>query len=200
MKEVAEMISTETFCILTVVDTNDKVFYSTSGNIHSTLTAASQEVIEVFAPVVQEKADIVIAINQAPLNRNLYQSQKGLENCKSILKENGIFILVSSCDEGIGNAAFYELMASSKSPEEVFQKIEGSYKLGYHKAAKFVSFMKNNELWIVSKLDNNILENIFIKNFSSLQEAVNKAITIKGKEAKISLIQNAGIVVPRIKI
>ncbi len=198
MKEAAEMVNTETFCILTVLDTNDKVFYSSSGNIHSTLDATSQKVIEVFAPEVQEKADIVIAINQAPLNRNLYQSQKGLENCKSILKENGIFILVSSCIEGIGNDTFYELMASCKSPDEVFLKIENSYKLGYHKAAKFVSFMKNNKLWIVSELDDSILENIFIRNFSSLPEAVNEAIMLKGKDAKVSLIQNAGIVVPRI--
>jgi len=199
MKEAAEMVKTDTFCILTVLDTNDKVFHSSSGNIHSTLHAASQKVIEVFAPLVQEKADIVIAINQPPLSRNLYQSQKGLENCKSILKEKGIFILVSSCKEGIGNDAFYELMTSCKSPDEVFQKVKINYKLGYHKAAKFVSFMQQNELWLVSELDDKILDNIFIKNFSSMQKAVNKAIMLKGKEAKISLIKNAGIVVPRIK-
>ncbi len=198
LKEAAEMISTNTFCILTVLDTNDKVFYATSGDIHSTLKGASEKVIEIFAPEVKEKADIVIAINQPPLNRNLYQSQKGLENCKSILKKGGIFILVSACNEGIGNNAFYELMASSKSPDEVFQKIEGNYKLGYHKAAKFVAFMQKNKLWMVSEMEDEVLENIFARNFSSLQEAVNKAIVLKGKDAKVNLIHNSGIIVPRI--
>jgi len=197
MMEAAKMVTTETFCILTVLDTNDKVFYSTSGNIHSTLKYASEKVIEVFAPDVKEKADIVIAINQPPLNKNLYQSQKGLENCKSILQENGIFILVSRCNEGIGNNAFYELMASSKTPDEVFQKVKDNYKLGYHKAAKFVSFMQNNELWFVSEMEDNILNNIFIQNFYSLQEAVNKAVILKGNDAKVAIIQNAGITVPR---
>jgi len=196
MKEAAKMVTTETFCILTVLDTNDRIFYAISGNIHSTLENASKKVIEVFAPDIKEKADIVIAINQPPLNKNLYQSQKGVENCKSILKENGIYILVSSCLEGIGNNAFYELMASCKSPDEVFQKVEKNYKLGYHKAAKFVSFMQKNKLWIVSKIEDNILKDIFIKNFSSLQESVNEAIKLKGKDAKISIIQNAGITVP----
>ncbi len=198
MREAAEMITTETYCILTVLDTNDQVFYSTSGNIHSTLKAASKKVIELFAPEVKEKADIVIAINQSPLNRNLYQSQKGLENCKSILHENGIFILVSSCDEGIGNNAFYELMASSELPEMVFQKVERNYKLGYHKTVKFVSFMQKNKLWMVSEIENDVLEDIFIRNFSSLQEAVNEAIMLKGKDAKVIIIQNAGITVPQI--
>ncbi len=198
MKEAAMMITTETFCILTVLDTNEKIFYSTSGDIHSTLKNASEKAIEILAPQVKEKADIVIAINQSPLNRNLYQSQKGLENCKSILEENGIFILVSSCIEGIGNNAFYELMASSNSPDEVFQKVEKNYKLGFHKAAKFVSFMQKNTLWLVSEIENDILENIFIRNFSSLQAAVNKAIMLKGKDAKVNLIHNAGITVPRI--
>ncbi|RLC58433.1 MAG: nickel-dependent lactate racemase [Candidatus Cloacimonadota bacterium] len=198
MREAAEMITTETYCILTVLDTNDQVFFSTSGNIHSTLKAASKKVIELFAPEVKEKADIVIAINQSPLNRNLYQSQKGLENCKSILHENGIFILVSSCDEGIGNNAFYELMASSELPEMVFQKVERNYKLGYHKTVKFVSFMQKNKLWMVSEIENDVLEDIFIRNFSSLQEAVNEAIMLKGKDAKVIIIQNAGITVPQI--
>ena len=198
MKEAAKMITTETFCILTVLDTNDKVFYSTSGNIHSTLKNASVKVVEVFVPEVKEKADIVIAINQPPLNMDLYQSQKGLENCKSILEENGIFILVSSCNEGIGNNAFYELMASCKSPDEVFQKVEKNYKLGYHKAAKFVSFMQKNKLWMVSEIEDDILEKIFIKNFSSLQKAVNNAILLKGKDAKVKLIINAGITIQQI--
>ncbi|MDP8268038.1 MAG: nickel-dependent lactate racemase [Candidatus Tenebribacter davisii] len=198
MTEAAKMVTTETFCTLTVLDTNDKIFYAASGNIHSTLKAASKRVIEIFAPEVKEKADIVIAINQSPLNRNLYQSQKGLENCKSILKENGIFILVSSCNDGIGNKAFYELMASCKSPDEVFNKVEDNYKLGYHKAAKFVSFMKKNKLWMVSELDSDELENIFIKNFSTLQIALNKAIMLKGKDAKLNIVKNAGITVPRI--
>ena len=198
MKEAAMMVTTSTFCILSVLDTNDKVFYSTSGNMHSTLKNASEKVIEVFALKVKEKADIIIAINQQPLNRNLYQSQKGLENCKSILQENGIFILVSSCNEGIGNNAFYELMASCKSPDEVFQKVEKNYKLGYHKAAKFISFMQKNKLWLVSEIEDNVLENIFIRNFSSLQKAVNEAIMLKGKDASVSMILNAGITVPQI--
>ncbi|MEA2096712.1 MAG: nickel-dependent lactate racemase [Candidatus Cloacimonadota bacterium] len=198
MKEAAKMITTETFCILTVLDNNDKIFYSTSGNIHSTLKEASKKVIEVFAPEVKEKADIVIAINQPPLNKNLYQSQKGLENCKSILKENGIFILVSRCKEDIGNNTFYELMATCKSPDEVFRKVEKNYKLGYHKAAKFVSFMQRNKLWMVSEIENDVLKDIFIRNFSSLQESVNEAIMLKGKDAKVNLILNAGITVPQI--
>lgn len=199
MEEAAQMVPTDTFCISTVVDTNDKVFYAVSGNIHSTFKAAAKQVVEIFSPATARRADIVIAINQPPLNRNLYQSQKGLENCKQILKEKGIFILVSNCTEGIGNNSFYELMSSCKTPYEVFQKVETSYKLGFHKAAKFVSFMQKHELWLVSEMEDKKLENIFIRNFSSLQEAVNEAIMLKGKEAKVNLIHNAGIIVPRIE-
>jgi len=198
MKEAANLVPAPTFCILSVLDSFDKIFYAASGNIHSTLQAASQEVINIFSPAVQSKCDIVIAVNQPPLNRNLYQSQKGLENCKNILKEGGIFILVSSCLEGIGNSAFYELLSSCQSPEEVLKIIEVNYKLGFHKAAKFVSFMQNHKLWLVSEMEAEKLDNIFIKNFTSVQEAVNKAIMLKGKDAKVNLIHNAGIIAPRI--
>lgn len=198
MKEAADLVPTPAFCMLTVLDSFDKVVYASSGNIHSALSAASQKVMEVFSPEVQEKAEIVIAINHPPLNRNLYQAQKGLENCKNILKKDGIFILVSQCSEGIGNSAFYELLSSCQTPEEVFNKIEANYKLGFHKAAKFVSFMRNHKLWLVSELADDKLEKIFINNFASVQEAVNKAIMHKGTDAKVNLIHNAGIIAPRI--
>jgi len=80
----------------------------------------------------------------------------------------------------------------------VFQKVERNYKLGYHKTVKFVSFMQKNKLWMVSEIENDVLEDIFIRNFSSLQEAVNEAIMLKGKDAKVIIIQNAGITVPQI--
>ncbi|MDP8204580.1 MAG: hypothetical protein P9L95_08635, partial [Candidatus Tenebribacter mawsonii] len=86
----------------------------------------------------------------------------------------------------------------SKTPDEVFQKVEKNYKLGYHKAAKFVSFMQKNKLWMVSEIEEGVLENIFIRNFTSLQDAVDEAIAIKGDDAKMNLIQNAGITVPQI--
>jgi len=37
-------------------------------------------------------------------------------------------------------------MASAKISDEVFQKVKENYKLGYHKAAKFVSFMQKDKL------------------------------------------------------
>lgn len=198
MKEAAEMIDTDTFCILSVLNTNDEVFYTSSGDIHKTLQNASQRVMEVFAPKIRSKADIVIAIVQPPLNRNLYQAQKGLENCKGIIKDNGIFILVTDCAEGIGNDSFYRLMSSSNSAKEVLQKVNENYKLGYHKAAKFVTFMQDHKFWLVSKMDADILERIFIKNYCSLQKAVNSAIKLKGQTAKIMMVKNSGNIVPRI--
>ena len=58
--------------------------------------------------------------------------------------------------------------------------------------------MQKNKLWMVSEIENDVLEDIFIRNFSSLQEAVNEAIMLKGKDAKVIIIQNAGITVPQI--
>ncbi|MCF7857943.1 MAG: nickel-dependent lactate racemase [Candidatus Cloacimonetes bacterium] len=199
MAEAVKMIKTDIFCLLSVLNSEDKIFFTTSGNIHSTLKAAAKKVKKVYSPEVKQKADIIIAIDQPPLDLDLYQSQKDLENCNSILNDGGIFILVSRCKQGIGNRTFYDLMATCNSPEEVFQKVEKNYKLGYHKAAKFVSFMRRNKLWLVSEIDDDVLRKIFIEPFNSLQIAVDEAIKIKGKDAKIALINNARISVPRLK-
>jgi nickel-dependent lactate racemase len=73
---------------------------------------------------VDRKADITITSNSgAPLDLDLYQTVKGIDNASQITREGGIIIIASACNKGVGSAAFREMHISSKSPREVLQRI-----------------------------------------------------------------------------
>jgi len=187
------------FSIQTVLDGERNLYAATAGDIYQSFDKAIPYAKEVFSVTIKGKADIVVSIAPYPMDVDLYQSQKAIDNGKLALNKNGILIMVSKCRKGLGDETFYKLLSSSDSPEEVLKMIEKEYKLGYHKAGKMAEIATWAEMWGVSDLDSEILENSFIKPFKSLQKAINRALGKKGKEAKILFLMDGSITVPIIK-
>ena len=186
------------FSIMTVLDRKHRLYAVTAGNIHSSFYAAIDKANEVFAVKIKDKADIVVSIAPFPMDIDLYQSQKAIDNGKLALKENGILIMVSKCRTGTGPETFIKLLSSSKSPKDALEKIDKEFKLGYHKAAKMAEVMLWADIWAVTDLSDDIISSIFIKPFHSIQMAIDKALEIKGKDAKIHFLMDGSITVPLI--
>lgn len=188
----------EIFSIQTVLDGERRLYGVTSGHIHDSFYAAIAKAKEVFCVKIPKKADIVVSVAPYPMDIDLYQSQKALDNGKLALKEAGILIMVSKCRTGIGEPAFFELLSSCKSPQEALDKISKGYKLGYHKASKMAEIGTWAEMWGVTDLADKDMKAIFIIPFHNLQEAINKAIEKKGKNSKIIFLMDGSITVPMI--
>ncbi len=186
----------EIFSIQTVLDGERNLYGVTSGHIHDSFYAAIDKAKEVFCVKIPEKADIVVSVAPYPMDIDLYQSQKALDNGKLALKENGILIMVSKCRTGIGEPAFFELLSSCKSPQDALDKIAQGYKLGYHKASKMAEIGTWAEMWGITDLEDKDMNAVFIKPFHNLQEAIDKAIEKKGRDAKIIFLMDGSITVP----
>ena len=188
----------EIFSIQTVLDGQKRIYHCTSGHIHNSFLMAIEKAHEVYCVDIEEKADIIVAVVGYPSDIDLYQSQKGIENGKLALKKGGILILVSECRSGIGDEAYYNLLASSRTPQETLHRIQRDYKLGYHKAAKMAELATWAEIWGVTGLEDRDLERAFIRPFHDLQQAIDEAIEKKGETAKILFIMDASLTVPKV--
>jgi len=84
----------EIFSIQTVLDGERRLYGVTCGHIHDSFYAAIDKAKEVFCVKIPEKADIVVSVAPYPMDIDLYQSQKALDNGKLALKQgdsdNGI--------------------------------------------------------------------------------------------------------------
>jgi len=186
------------FSIQTVLDGKKRIYHCTSGHIHDSFMMAIEKAHEVYCVDIKEKTDIVVAVAGYPSDVDLYQSQKALDNGKLALKKGGILILVSECRSGIGEETYFNLLASSKTPQETLQKIEQGYRLGYHKAAKMAEIATWAEIWGVTGLADEDMKQAFIKPFHEIQEALDRAIEKKGERAKIMFLMDASLTVPKV--
>lgn len=199
MVDALSVVKKEIFAIMTVLDKDHKVYAVTAGEIHDSFMAAIDSANEVFAAPIKAKADIVVSVVKFPQDIDLYQAQKGIDNAKLALKDDGIMILVAKCRCGIGGKAFADLLGSCDTPQEVLDTIEKGYKLGYHKAAKMAEIGIWAEMWGVTDVEPDVIEKLFIRPFTSLQAALDTAIEKKGKDAKILFLMDGGLTVPLYK-
>lgn len=198
MEDAIKTVKNEIFAIMTVLDKNHGIYAVTAGDIHDSFSAAIDSANEVFAAPLKQKADIVVSVVKFPQDIDLYQAQKGIDNAKLALKENGIMILVAKCRCGIGGKAFADLLGNSDTPKDALETIEKGYVLGYHKAAKMAEIGIWAEMWGVTDIEHDVLSKLFIKPFDSLQDALDKAIEKKGKNAEILFLMDGGLTVPMV--
>jgi len=188
----------EIFSIQTVLDGEKRVYHCTSGDIHDSFLTAIDKAHEVYCVDVKEKTDIVVAVAGYPSDVDLYQAQKALDNGKLALEEGGILILVSECRSGIGEEAYFDLLASSETPQEALQRIGQGYRLGYHKAAKMAEIATWAEIWGVTGLEDKDSRQAFIKPSHDVQQALDRAIEKKGKKARVLFLMDASLTVPNV--
>jgi nickel-dependent lactate racemase len=195
-----KMMKKNIFNINLVLDNDHKIFSCIAGEIQSSFYQAIEKANEVFCVGLPEKAEIVITVAPYPMDIDLYQSQKAIDNGKLALKNDGILILVSKCRTGVGHDNFVKLMASSDTPQGTLDYISKEYRVGYHKAAKLAEIALWSEMWAVTDLDGAILRSVFMKPYNELQQAVDDALAKKGQNAKVLLMNNGSITVPMCKV
>jgi nickel-dependent lactate racemase len=186
--------------LMTVLDKDQKVVAATSGDIVQSFLEAVEIARSVFCVPVKEQADVVISIAKFPMDINLYQSQKAIDNGSLAVKDGGTLILVASCREGIGDAAFAKLLGSCKSPDEALGKIEAGYKLGYHKAAKMASVSKRITVQAYTELPDELVTSLFLVPIHNLQQALDEALqSARGKgvlNPKVLVLLDGCVTVP----
>ena len=186
------------FSLMLVLTPAHRLVAAYAGSIRETLVRAAEKADEHFTVPFKEKADILISVAQPPLDLDLYQSQKPIEHGKMALKEDGILILVMPCPQGPGSPEFQLLMVQSGDPEKARFLLYQPYTLGQHRLIRNLKFLEEGgQVWGITELDPNFLSQTFIRPMPSLQEAVNTALVQKGRGAKVHVLLNAGLCVPR---
>lgn len=186
------------FAIETVLDSDHDIYAVTTGDLNGSFYAGIDKAKEVFGVQIPHKADIVISAAPYPMDVDLYQSQKALDNGKLALNKNGILILVATCRTGIGPKPFYNLLSSEKTAEGVLKKIDQSWHLGYHKAAKMAQIDTWASTWAVTELTDEEMRNVHFKPFHDLKTAFSKALAEKGPNASVIILPAGSLTVPEI--
>jgi nickel-dependent lactate racemase len=200
MMDALPLIPGPVFSVMTVLDKEQQVAAAAAGDVLTSFYAAVARARKIFCVPIPAQADIVVSVAKFPMDIDLYQSQKAIDNATVALKDGGTLILVSSCREGIGDEAYAKLLAQAASPEDALARIQAGYKLGYHKAAKMAAVSARAAIKAVTELSPERLTSMFIAPAPSPQAAVDEALVqakARGvRVPKILLLPDGCVTVP----
>ncbi len=186
------------YSIQMVLDHQHRLHAVSAGSLPHSFAEAVHHADEHYVVDIDDLYDVVVTVAPYPMDYDLYQSQKAMENGSLALADGGILILVSNCRHGIGDETFFNLLAKATTPQAVLRSIGGQYVLGYHKAARLAHIALRGEMWGVTGIPPEDLEAAFIRPFPDVQSAVDAALYRKGPSARVLFLMDGSVTVPRV--
>ncbi|MEK6265322.1 MAG: nickel-dependent lactate racemase [Clostridium sp.] len=190
------------FILNVVIDSEKNVINAFAGDSELAHSSGCKFVME-LASVKAVKADIAISTNGGyPLDQNIYQSVKGMTAAEATCKENGVIIMVSACNDGHGGQSFYDNIANASSPREVLDRV---IKVGRNETApdqwEFQILARILDKFIVifvtDMCDPCMIKKMHMQHAFTFEEALERALEIKGRDATITVIPDGVSVVVR---
>ena len=199
IEEIGEMVGIN-FMVNAILNSHKKLVKVVAGEVTKAHQEGTKYINNMFRIEIDELADIVITSPGGyPKDIDLYQTHKAMENASLAVKKNGIIIVVGECRDGLGEGKFAEALNGKLSPQELIEELKNNFILGRHKASRVAKIHLDSEIYLVSSLADEIKKKLFIKNYSSLEEAFSEAIKVQGEKASVLAIPYGGSTLPVFK-
>jgi nickel-dependent lactate racemase len=201
LDQLAALIKLPNYISIQIVTgRNQKIINCFAGSLLDSFNEAVMLAEQVYSFKCPKQYDMVIAEMRPPLDRNLYQLQKAIENTTAVVRDGGTILAVSECREGIGNDEFYQLASRLKNEEMVSSHSElDNPPLGIHKLSRIVRMKKTINVKALTGLKHEILEQVFIEPAVSIEAEVQKLKEGSDKEIDILLVRDAGLLAARLE-
>ena len=174
------------YIVNVVLNGEKEVIYAVAGELeqaHKKGTAF----LSSLCGVETEPADIVISTNGGyPLDQNVYQAVKGMTAAEAAVKEGGVIIMLSESGDGIGGDHFYHQLADepdiSKTMALFLNRGRNDTVPDQWQTQIFIRVLQRAKVIFVSKIAPEIVEKLHMIPAKDLQDAMQMAKDMVGKE------------------
>jgi len=200
MMEAAELAKID-FILNVVLNSKGEIVKAFAGDWRKAFYEGVKLVDEMYKVPVERKADIVVvSCGGHPFDIDLYQAYKAVDGALEVVKRGGVIVWVAECSEGYGNQVFYEWMKKYRTLKEVERAIKRKFKLGGHKAYYLLKALEKTKIILVSVMPDYYAMDVFkLRTSRSVNEAIDEAFRIAGKNAKVWAIPYGNITQPVLK-
>lgn len=146
-------------------------------------------------------SDIVISTNGGyPLDQNIYQSVKGMTAAEATVKEGGVIIMLSKASDGHGGKSFYETFRDEPDLDRMvktfLERTPDQTIVDQWQSQIFARVLQKAHVIFISSCDDTLIEDLHMIPAHSIEEALEKATRIVGKEDyKITVIPDGVAVI-----
>jgi nickel-dependent lactate racemase len=186
MIEAARMAKVD-FILNVVTNSKGEIVKALAGDMEQAFLNGVKAVDETYRVTVDRRADIVVVSSGGtPADLNLFQAYKSVDSALGVVKRGGVIVLIAECPEGHGNQVFYDWMAKYGDLKAVEHEIRRNFVLGGHKAYYLLKALQNHQIILVSSMPDYYAASTFkLKTARAVNDAVNEAFTIAGRNAKV---------------
>jgi len=183
------------FILNVVLGEEGSIIKAYSGNFQTAHEQGIQFLREWFT-VPRILGDIVITSNGGyPLDQNIYQAVKGMSTAESCCKPNGVIVIVAACQDGHGGDSFFRMMSSSETPEELHRRtclVPREQTIPDQWEFQILSRILTHHrvILVTPYCDPMIIRAMRLEHAATLEDAVEKALQMQKKDARIVVIPN----------
>ncbi|MBN1895158.1 nickel-dependent lactate racemase [bacterium] len=148
------------------------------------------------------EADIVVASNGGyPLDQNVYQAVKGMTAAEACCKPGGVIVMISECSDGHGGQSFFENLKNAADAREILDRVAGVSmeetvpdQWEFQILARILD--KHSVILVSDKIDPAVVTAMHMEHAFNIQEALERAFSLMGKSAKVTVIPDGvGVIV-----
>jgi len=118
-----------------------------------------------------------------------------------VVKRGGVIILVAELPEGHGNQDFYDWMVKYGDLRTVEREVKRNFLIGGSKAYYFLKALQKAQIILVSSMPDYYAASVFkLKTARAVNDALNQAFNITGKNARVWTMPYASYTLPEVKV
>ncbi|UHR02723.1 nickel-dependent lactate racemase [Peptoniphilus sp. GNH] len=193
------------FILNVVIDADKKVIGAFAGDC-VTAHAKGCDFVRELSTINGVNADIAVTTNGGyPLDQNVYQSVKSMTAAEAAVADDGVIIEVSRCNDGHGGESFYRTFKEAASPKEIEDRIlqipmEETIADQWEIQILARILVRHKVIFVTDKENKKLIEEMHMEYASTVEEALERAKEIKGKDAKVAFVPDGvSVIVNKMK-
>jgi lactate racemase len=145
-------------------------------------------------PVERRPEIVITSAGGSPADDSLYQSLKAYQQSYLVMKRGGCIILAADCPDGVGDKELDQFLRMDS--REFFKRVEAGEQVHFMADILHSGLEKASEIFLKSSLPRDEVTAFGFVPVDSVEEALEQAMAIHGKEAGILCLPKGAAVAP----
>jgi nickel-dependent lactate racemase len=196
--EACRMVDPD-FIVNVVLSPDGRLIQVVAGHFDLAHREGCRTVDRMLAADVDQPYDLVItSAGGFPLDIDLRQAHKGLENACQALRPGGSILFYAECPNGAGIKSFEEYIARYNDEFEMQAALQNEFVVGGHKAYWVVRLGRLYRVYLVSRLDPEFVRRCHYEPVSpeNHEQVLASLLRSVGPQGRVAVIPYSGFTLP----
>jgi nickel-dependent lactate racemase len=200
MLEGCRMVGPD-FLVNVVLSPGGKLLYVAAGDVERAHLDGCAAVDRLLRPGIDCRYDAVIAsAGGAPLDIDLRQAHKGMENACAALRPGGMLFYYAECADGLGGAKLEHYLNKYDSAAAMEKALREDFVVGGHKALWLARLGERYDVHLVTRLDPHMVARCGFQAVRPEEhESRLRELLGRKKRGRVAVIPHAGFTAPAIR-